>query len=432
MRVLVVGSGGREHALTWKLSQSPRLPQIFCVPGNPGTAEIATNVDLSVMNPGALALWAVENQIDLTLVGPEAPLAEGIVDVFTEHGLRIFGPTRAAARLESSKSFAKEVMIQAGVPTAKGAVFEEYAAARDYVTSVGAPIVVKADGLAAGKGVVVAQTTDEALEALESFMLHDRLGGAGHRVVVEECLFGQESSVMAIVDGMSVLPLVVSQDYKRIGDGDTGPNTGGMGAISPTPVLSDKRVENLVGEIFIPTLRALQQRGIHYRGFLYAGILVERTGAVKVLEFNCRLGDPETQVLMMRLKSDLLSVIEAAIDARLLNTELRWTDEAAACVVLASRGYPGTVDDGKTIYGLFPGSDDLRVFHAGTSSPPHALGTVQSSGGRILSVVGLGADVERAVSRAYEGVKQITFDGMQHRTDIGAAVREIGAGARDG
>ena len=420
MRVLVVGSGAREHAIAWKLSQSPLRPTIFCAPGNPGTAEIGKNIDLRGENPGALAVWAVENQIDLTVVGPEAPLAAGIVDVFAEHGLRAFGPSKAAARLESSKSFAKEIMLAAGVPTAKGAVFEDYAAAREYLAAQGAPIVIKADGLAAGKGVVVAQTMDEALEALEAFMVHDRLGSAGQKVVIEECLIGQESSVMAIVDGTTVLPLVVSQDYKRIGDGDTGPNTGGMGAISPTPVLGDQRVENIIGEVFIPTLRTLAARGIPYRGFLYAGILVEKSGAIKVLEFNCRLGDPETQVIMMRMRSDLLATLDAAMNSTLLNTELRWHDDAAACIVCASAGYPGEVDDGKLISGLFEGSDELRVFHGGTRSDSADSSKVVSSGGRILSLVARASSIEEAVKSAYEGVEKVSFEGMQFRKDIGA------------
>ncbi len=419
MRVLVVGSGAREHAMAWKIHSSPLCSKLYCAPGNGGTASFAENVELKADTTGALALWAVEHKIDLTVVGPEAPLAEGIVDVFAQHGLKIFGPTKEAAKLESSKSFAKEVMLQAGVATARGAVFDDYDQAVAYVKKEGAPIVVKADGLAAGKGVVVAQTVDEAVEALESFMVHARLGTSGSRVVIEECLVGREASVMALIDGVTVLPLVVSQDYKRIGDNDSGPNTGGMGSISPTPVLSDKRVENLVGEIFLPVLQTLHQRGIHYSGFLYAGLLVDKAGVARVLEFNCRLGDPETQVLMMRLKSDFLSVLSAAVEVKLASVELEWRTDSAVCIVCASKGYPGKVDDGKKISGLFEGTDDLQVFHGGTKK--HGDGEVVTSGGRILSVTALGGSVKEARERAYAAAERISFDGMQRRSDIGAA-----------
>ena len=420
MKVLVVGSGAREHALMWKLSRSPQKPEMFCAPGNAGTATIGTNVDLRTDKPGALALWAVENKIDLTIVGPEAPLADGLVDTFVDRGLKIFGPTKAASRLESSKSFAKDVMLKAGVNTAKGAVFEDYDKAVEYVRKEGAPIVVKADGLASGKGVVVAQSVDEAVEALESFMIHNRLGDSGKRVVVEECLIGEEASVMALVDGTTVLPLVVSQDYKRVGDNDEGPNTGGMGSISPTPVLSDKRVENLVGEIFLPVLRELHSRGIHYSGFLYAGLLVDRAGVARVLEFNCRLGDPETEVLMMRLKSDFLSVVQAAVSVQLVTTELEWYPDSAACVVAASRGYPGKVDDGKAITGLPAGNDTLQVFHGGTKQNPDHPEETLSAGGRILAVTARGETLEVAREKAYSALEQIRFDGMHYRKDIGA------------
>jgi phosphoribosylamine--glycine ligase len=432
MKVLIVGGGGREHALAWKISRSPKKPEVFCIPGNAGTAAFATNVELKVDNPGALAVWAVENKIALSIIGPEAPLAAGIVDLFVERGLRVFGPTKAAARLESSKSFAKDVMLKAGIATAKGAVFSDYDKAVEYVRAEGAPIVVKADGLASGKGVVVAQTVDEAIEALESFMVHARLGESGQQVVIEECLIGEEASVIALVDGMTVLPLVVSQDFKRIGDGDSGPNTGGMGSISPTTVLSDKRVENLVGEIFLPVLRELHTRGIHYSGFLYAGLLVDRSGTAKVLEFNCRLGDPETQVLMMRMKSDLLAVLQAAVDVKLLSVELEWKPEAAACVICASRGYPGTVEDAKKISGLFEGDESLQIFHSGTKFASPGSKDVISSGGRILAVTALGSDLREALRLAYEAVEKISFEGMQYRKDIGAkAIAEPASGSQN-
>lgn len=420
MKVLVVGGGGREHALVWKLKQSPLRPEIFCAPGNAGTRAIATNVDISTTNVGALAVWAVENGIDFTVVGPEAPLADGIVDIFTEHGLRIFGPTKAAARLESSKAFAKEILLEAGVTTAKGAVFDSFEEAERYVREQGAPIVVKADGLAAGKGVVVAQTVDEAVGALKSFMLEGALGQSGKKIVVEDCLVGEEASVIALVDGSTVLPLVVSQDYKRVGDGNTGPNTGGMGAISPTGVYSDAAVGKLVSVLFLPVLEKLAARGIRYCGFLYAGVLVTKDGTLNVLEFNCRLGDPETQVLLMRLSSDLLPVLEAAADEKLSSMELHWKKEEAACVVMCSRGYPGAVDDGKVIEGIPDGTDDCQVFHSGTFV--NEEGKVVSRGGRILTVSALGPTRNRALSRAYEAVRKIKFDGAQFRNDIGGGV----------
>lgn len=420
MKVLVVGGGGREHALVWKLKQSPLKPEIFCAPGNAGTAAIATNVDIPTTNIGALAVWATEQAIDLTVVGPEAPLADGIVDVFLDHGLKIFGPTKEAARLESSKSFTKEILIEAGVANAKGAVFETYDEAATYVREQGAPIVVKADGLAAGKGVVVAQSVDEALGALESFMVTGALGQSGKKVIVEECLVGEEASVIALVDGSTVLPLVVSQDYKRVGDGNTGPNTGGMGAISPCSVLSDVRVERLVAELFLPVIERLAARGIRYTGFLYAGVLVTADGTANVLEFNCRLGDPETQVLLMRMASDLLPVLEAGADGKLSSVELRWAQEAAACVVLCSRGYPGAVDDGKVIGGIPEGTSECQVFHSGTTLG--ANGEVISRGGRILTVAALGPTLNRALTRAYKTIEGIRFDGMHFRRDIGGGV----------
>lgn len=418
MNVLIVGGGGREHAIAWKISQSPLLNKLYCAPGNAGTREFATNLELTSDNVGALALWALENEIDLTVVGPEAPLAEGIVDVFLEHGLRIFGPTKAAAELESSKSFAKEVMIKSGVPTPRAEVFDDPLEAKAYVISEGAPIVIKADGLAAGKGVTVAMETDEAIQAIDQCLVAKRFGDSGQRVVVEEYIDGREASVMAIVDGTTLVPLVVSQDYKRLQDGDQGPNTGGMGAISPTPVLEDRRIENMVGEIFLPVLRELWNRGIKFVGFLYAGVIVDnKTGEAKVLEFNCRLGDPETQVLLVRLKSDLLKALDAAVRGKLSSIELKWRKDAACCVVAASAGYPGDVDDNKELSGLFSPEEDTFVFHAGTRSEGEER--VRTKGGRILAVSALGESVEQAIERAYKGMDRISFDGMQYRKDIG-------------
>ncbi|MBP9837679.1 MAG: phosphoribosylamine--glycine ligase [Proteobacteria bacterium] len=417
MKVLVIGSGAREHAMAWKISQSPKKPEVFCLPGNPGTEAIATNVNVKLENLDAVVAWAIENKIDLTVVGPEAPLAAGIVDVFESKGLKIFGPQKKAALLESSKSFAKEVMLKAGVVTAKGAVFEDFNAAKAYVEKEGAPIVVKADGLAAGKGVVVAQNKQEAIAALESFMLENTLGSSGSKVVIEQCLVGKEASIIAIIDGEDVLPLVISQDYKRVDNGDQGPNTGGMGAISPTPVFSDSNINEVVETVFLPTIRELAKNGVRYRGFLYAGILVDQSGKANVLEFNCRLGDPETQVIMLRMENDLLDVLEKAVAGKLSEVKLIASKKSAACVVASSKGYPGKVDDGKIISGLNAGSSDLQVFHAGTKKD--AQGNVISSGGRILTVAALADNIEEALNKAYQGMSQVKFEGMHFRTDIG-------------
>ncbi|MCB0345759.1 MAG: phosphoribosylamine--glycine ligase [Bdellovibrionales bacterium] len=417
MKVLVVGGGGREHAIAWKLKQSPKVTHVYCAPGNAGTAEIATNVDIDPKNLGALAVWAAEHKIALTVVGPEAPLADGLADVFAEHGLKVFGPSKEAARLEYSKYFAKEVMLKAGVRTAEGACFTSAEEAKSYIKEKGAPIVVKADGLAAGKGVVVAETVEEALAAVDEMMVDQSMGDAGRTLVIEEKLQGKEASVMAIVDGETVLPMVVSQDYKRLLNDDAGPNTGGMGAVSPTSVLPDEKVAQMVEDIFIPVIRELWARGIRYTGFLYAGVMIDADGAVRVLEFNCRLGDPETQILMLRLQSDLFSALLAAVNGNLETVELKWTKDAAACVVASSRGYPKSVDDGKKIEGLFAPSERIVAFHAGTESGSE--GEVVSKGGRILAVAALGSSVSAALDNAYANIKRISFDGMHYRTDIG-------------
>ena len=425
MKVLVVGGGGREHALCWKLKQSPLLTKLYIAPGNAGITALAEPVTVPSNSVGAPARWAVENKIDLTIVGPEAPLAEGIVDIFTEHGLRIFGPTKAAAQLEASKAFSKEIMLKAGVRTPAGEVFTDFEKAKAHVKERGAPIVVKAVGLAAGKGVVVAETEAEALEALESFMVGGRFGEASQSVVLEQKIEGKEASVMVIVDGNAVLPLVVSQDYKRLKNEDLGPNTGGMGSISPTPVLGDLRLENLVSDIFIPVIRELRNREIVYRGFLYAGVMVDAAGQVNVIEFNCRLGDPDTQVLMRRLKSDLLEVINASVDNSLSTVDLQWRKDAAACVVVTSPGYPDSVQDGQPIRGLPPGNDqqldaDVVVFHSGTAADSENGEIVRSKGGRVLSITALGATVGAAVAKVYKQIESISFEGMHFRNDIGS------------
>lgn len=419
MKVLIIGGGGREHALLWKIGQSTRVSKLYCAPGNAGTEEIATNVDLPAEDVHALASWTEKNGIDLTIVGPEGPLAKGLVDVFSSRGLKVFGPSAAAAELEASKSFAKEVMEKAGVRTAHGEVFADIKLAREYIEKQGAPIVVKADGLASGKGVVVAQTEREALQALEKLMKLGSAQGRGGKVVLEKCLHGEEASVIAIVDGQRVFPFVVSQDYKRLYDHQEGPNTGGMGAISPTPVLDYARVEGLIEEVFLPVSRELLRRGIHYRGFLYAGVMVDEQGEAHVLEFNCRLGDPETQVLLMRLKSDLLELLERVIDGQETSIPIEWRKDTAACVVACSRGYPEKVDDGKPIAGLFQGTDGLQIFHAGTIRNADNPEKILTKGGRVLSVAALGSTLAEAVKRAYAGMERISYDGIHFRRDIG-------------
>jgi phosphoribosylamine--glycine ligase len=400
MKIFVIGGGGREHALVWKISQSRRVTQIFCAPGNAGIADLA-----ECGAPADLVEFAIEKQIDFTVVGPEAPLCGGIVDAFQAKGLKIFGPSRQAAQLEGSKAFCKRFLLQHGIPTAAAGMFDDPVAARDYVRKRGAPIVVKADGLAAGKGVVVAETVAEAERAILDVWRF------GNRVVIEECLRGEEVSVMALVDGTRFRLLPAAQDYKRVGDGDTGPNTGGMGAYSPVKFAVD------AAGIFQRTLAGLKAEGIEYRGLLYAGLMLTAAGP-KVLEFNCRFGDPETQVVVPRLDSDLLDALLAASDGRLDGVELKWKAEAAVCVVMASRGYPGNYERGKAIAGLKEASSlaNVCVFHAGTKRS--ASGEIVTDGGRVLGVTALGAGVAEARRRAYEAIGRIRFDGAQYRRDI--------------
>jgi phosphoribosylamine--glycine ligase len=415
MKVLVVGSGGREHAIAWRLAKSSLVSKIFIAPGNGGTDSVAESVPLKVSQIEEIAEFAAREQIDLTVVGPEEPLSLGLADALQERGLSVFGPTKAAAQIESSKAFAKDVMLKAGVLTARGAVFTDFTEAKAYVESEATPPVIKADGLAAGKGVVVPESKEEAIEALKEMLLECRFSSSP-KVVLEERLYGREASVIALVSGETVLPMVISSDHKRIFDGDKGPNTGGMGAISPTPVLSEERLPELVETIFRPVVRELKSRGIDYCGFLYAGVMVLPDGRVSVIEFNCRLGDPEAQVLMMRLESDLADLLQKAVNGNLDGVRLQWSESSAAVVVLASAGYPGTVKDGEEIAGLFSAEDDLIVFHAGTRLEE---GKTLSKGGRVLGVTALGPDLKAALSRCYEGVSRITFPGMQYRKDIG-------------
>lgn len=416
MKILVVGSGGREHALGWKLAQSPRVTAVYVAPGNGGTAlqERLHNVEITDLH--ALADFAEREQIAFTVVGPEAPLAAGIVNLFRSRGLRIFGPTREAAQLESSKDFAKAFMKRHGIPTADYETFSDAAAAHAHVEAKGAPIVIKADGLAAGKGVVVAQTLDEAHRAIDMMLADNTLGDAGARVVIEQFLQGEEASFIVMVDGKHVLALASSQDHKRLLDGDQGPNTGGMGAYSPAPIITPQLHARVMREIIVPTVRGMEHEGIRYTGFLYAGLMIDAQGNPKTLEFNCRMGDPETQPIMARLKGDFARIVEHALAGTLDTVELEWDRRTALSVVLAAHNYPNTPRQGDRIDGIPAETETAVAFHAGTALVD---GKLVTSGGRVLCVVGLADSVREAQSIAYEAIHHIQFDGMQYRRDIG-------------
>ena len=420
MKVLIVGNGGREHALAWKMAQSPKVQQVYVAPGNGGTARDKTLVNVPITDVKALRQWAQDNQVVLTVVGPEAPLAAGVVDEFRAHGLRIFGPTQAAAQLESSKAFSKAFMARHQIPTAAFDTFTDPVAAHAYVDRMGAPIVVKADGLAAGKGVVVAMTLAEAHEAVDFMLLDNTLGVAhnagGARVVIEEFLQGEEASFIVLCDGKNVTALATSQDHKRLLDGDAGPNTGGMGAYSPAPVVTAEVHARAMREVILPTIRGMEKDGIPYTGFLYAGLMIDAQGKPKTLEFNCRMGDPETQPIMMRLKSDLFDVMVAATSESLDKVELEWDRRVALGVVMAAAGYPMSPRKGDVITGLPADSQDAMVFHAGTAEQ---AGQTVTSGGRVLCVTALADSVKQAQQKAYELAQGIHFDGMQYRRDIG-------------
>jgi len=415
LRILVVGGGGREHAIAWKLAASPRVKKIFCAPGNPGIGQLAECVAIETRDNAALLKFALENRIDLTVVGPELPLANGIVDLFAANGLKIFGPSQAAAQIEGSKAFAKNLMQKYNIPTAYFAVFSEPEAAKDYIRQQGAPVVVKADGLAAGKGVVVATTVAEALEAVDMIMCDQAFGEAGARVVIEECMQGEEASLLTFTDGYTVVPMVSAQDHKRVFDGDEGPNTGGMGAYAPAPVVTPELLDQVMRDILQPTVDAMRSEGIIYRGCLYAGLMMTAEGP-KVVEFNSRFGDPETQVVLPLLDSDLVTVLEACVDGRLADTEVKWKDDAAVCVVLAAGGYPGDYSKGEAISGLEQAeTGGALVFHAGTALKQ---GQVVSSGGRVLGVTAVDRDVLQAIDKAYAAIGKIGFSGMHYRKDI--------------
>lgn len=417
MKLLIIGSGGREHALLWKLKQNPRVTQCYVAPGNAGTTSMATNIPIEATNITELLRFAQEKKIDLTIVGPDDPLAAGIVDHFQEMGLRIFGPTAVAARFEASKAFAKNFMKRHGIPTAASEIFTNSEQARNYTQHASYPLVVKADGLALGKGVIIAQNREEALAAIEEIMEKKVFGTAGEVIVIEEFLVGQECSLHALIDGKNYLLFPDARDHKRALDGDQGLNTGGMGTISPSQVLTDSMRARLDEEIFVPFLRGLAAEKIPFQGMLFPGLMMTKEGP-KVLEFNARFGDPETQVLMRRLTSDLLELIEATIDGKLDTIHPEWEKRRAVCVVLASGGYPGPIEKGKTISGLESVSDpDVVIFHAGTKQVGE---NVVTNGGRVLGVTALGSSLEEAREKAYAVAKQIQFEGKQFRRDIGA------------
>ncbi len=425
MKVLVVGSGGREHALVWKVSQSPRVKTIFAAPGNAGIAQLAECVAIKSHDIPGLLAFARSKSIDLTIVGPEDPLSLGIVDAFEQAGLRIFGPSGRAAEIEANKAFTKDLMSKYHIPSAAYGTFTDRASAEAYVRSKGAPIVVKAAGLAAGKGVVVAETIDEALEAIDLIMTRKAFGRAGDVVVVEECLRGEEASYMAFTDGRNVVPMASSQDHKRVFDSDKGPNTGGMGAYSPAPIVTERLEKHVMEKIMVPTVHAMEREGRPFKGILYAGLMIQN-GEARVLEFNARFGDPETQAVLARLDSDLIDIIEGILEGNLASRSVAWKRDSAVCVVMASGGYPGRYETGKEISGLARAAarKDVLVFHSGTAT---RNGSIVTSGGRVLGVTGLGPSVAAAIDAAYTAVRDISFEGAHFRGDIGARALETGS-----
>jgi phosphoribosylamine---glycine ligase len=417
MKVLVVGAGGREHALVWKISQSPKVTKIYCTPGNAGISEQATIVSIKANDLNGLLEFGLREEINLTVVGPEEPLTKGIVDLFESKGLSIFGSSQKAAEIEGSKAFAKEMMKKYRIPTASYEIFEDHKEAMAYIRKHGAPIVVKADGLAAGKGVIVCKTVEEAIETVSRIMLEKIFGDAGNRVVIEEYLVGEEASYIAFTDGKVILPMASSQDHKAVFDEDEGPNTGGMGAYSPAPVVTDQVHEKILEMVLRPIIQGMGEEGRPYKGVLYAGLMIH-DGHPKVLEFNARFGDPETQPVLVRMKGDIIPILEACIKGNLSQYQIEWDNRASVCVVMASKGYPGDYEKGKAIKGLKEVSQmkDVFVFHAGTGLKD---GQIVTNGGRVLGVTGLGKDIPSAIERTYQAVKKISWDGVHYRTDIG-------------
>jgi len=417
MKVLVVGGGGREHALAWKISQSPKVSKIYCAPGNAGISEQAALVPIMANDLNGLLDFALKEKIDLTVVGPEEPLTRGIVDLFESRGLSIFGASQKAAEIEGSKAFAKEMMKKYRIPSASYEVFEDRQRAIDYVRNQGAPIVVKADGLAAGKGVILCKTVEEAIRSVDQMMVEKIFGEAGHKVVIEEYLTGEEASYLAFTDGKAILPLASSQDHKAVFEGDEGPNTGGMGAYSPAPVVTEEVHERIIEKVLRPIIYGMNEEGRPYKGVIYAGLMIHN-GHPKVLEFNARFGDPETQPVLMRMKGDLIPILEACIQGHLSRCRIDWENKASVCVVMASKGYPGDYEKGKVIEGLKEVSkmEDVFVFHAGTA---FADGKMVTNGGRVFGVTGLGEDIPKAIERTYHAVKKISWEGVHYRKDIG-------------
>jgi len=418
MKILVIGGGGREHAIVWKLSQSKVVDKIYCIPGNAGISEVAECLEIESKDISALLDFVKYEWIDLTVVGPEDPLAKGIVDVFQKEGRRIIGPTQAGAQIESSKVFAKDFMKRHKIPTAEYKIFTSYTHAEEYIRLKGTPIVIKADGLAAGKGVFVCQNYDEAVDALRIIMKEKVFGSAGDKVVIEECLKGQEVSYLVFTDGKSIVPMVTSKDHKRLLDNDEGPNTGGMGTFSPNPAVTPELEQEILETVIKPTIKGLKSEGIIYKGILYAGLMIVN-GKPYVLEFNCRFGDPETQVILLRLETDIIDIFMAISEQRLSKVNVKWSDKASLCVILASEGYPGKYRKGLSIKGLemVKGLKDVIVFHAGTKF--NEEGAIVTSGGRVLGVTALGNDLQEARQKAYSAVGLINFEGMQYRKDIG-------------
>jgi phosphoribosylamine--glycine ligase len=417
MKVLVVGGGGREHALVWKIVQSPKVTKVYCAPGNAGISEQATIVPIKANDLNGLLAFALKEKIDLTVVGPEDPLTRGIVDLFESKGLLIFGASRKAAEIEGSKAFAKEMMRKYHIPTAGYEIFDDRNEAVKYIRKQGAPIVVKADGLAAGKGVILCKTIEEAIQSVDEIMVEKIFGEAGKRVVVEEYLIGEEASYIAFTDGKAILPMASSQDHKSVFDGDQGPNTGGMGAYSPAPVVTDDVNENIIQKVLRPIIYGMGEEGRAYKGVLYAGLMIHN-GHPKVLEFNARFGDPETQPVLMRMKGDIVPILEACMKGTLSQHQIEWDYRASVCVVMASKGYPGDYEKGKAVKGLKEVSraEGVFVFHAGTALKDNEIIT---NGGRVLGVTGLGEDISRAIERTYQAVKKISWEGVHYRADIG-------------
>ncbi|MGM0603577.1 MAG: phosphoribosylamine--glycine ligase [Bacillota bacterium] len=417
MKILLIGSGGREHALAWKIVQSSKVEKLYTAAGNPGTEEFGENICIAENNKEALLEFALKEKIDLTVVGPEAPLAAGIADLFEKHGLNVFGPNQSAARLESSKAFSKELMQKYQIPTAEYKSFTEANKAVEYVKEIGAPIVVKASGLAAGKGVIVAQTEEEAVGAVETIMKDEKFGQAGEKVVIEEFLEGEEATILAFCDGKTIVPMIASQDHKPAYNGDKGPNTGGMGAYAPAPVVTDKILEDFKLEIMETTLKALQSEGIDFKGIIYFGLMI-KNGKAKVLEYNVRFGDPEAQVVLPLLETDLIDIMESVISGNLDQVEIKWKNKKALCVVMASGGYPIKYEKGKEITGIkeAESAGDIIVFQAGTEIKDAKLLT---AGGRVLAVTAMGDELEDVIEKAYAGVKKIYFEDFHIRNDIG-------------